>query len=143
MKLIGIARVGNDPKIRQTKQGKDCLDLSVAFDYGMKDDKKTQWVSATVWGERCKAAEQYIAKGDQVFLTLNDVHIETYTDRDGEPRTSLKAMVQDFQFIGNRKKDDAENLPAAKARREYATANAEAQAPNPYGVDPLLDDVPF
>jgi single-strand DNA-binding protein len=140
MKLIGIARVGNDPKIRQTKQGKDCLDLSLAFDYGMKDDKKTQWVSATIWGERCKAAEQYIAKGDQVFLTLGDVHIDTYTKQDGEARTSLKATVQDFQFIGGKKKDDAENSPAAKARREYASNNAALQAPSSNQMD---DDIPF
>jgi single-strand DNA-binding protein len=140
MKLIGIARVGNDPKIRQTKQGKDCLDLSLAFDYGMKDEKKTQWVSATLWGERCKAAEQYIAKGDQVFLTLGDVHIDTFTGRDGEARTSLKATVQDFQFIGGKKKDDPENSPAAKARREYASNNAAVQAPPSNQMD---DDIPW
>ena len=43
MLLIGLARIGKDPAIRYTGDGKPVMDLSLAMDYGKKgaDGKKT------------------------------------------------------------------------------------------------------
>ena len=50
MLMIGLARLGNDPEVRFTPDGKAVMDLSLAFSYGRKVDGKqpTQWVNGTM-----------------------------------------------------------------------------------------------
>jgi single-stranded DNA-binding protein len=40
MLLIGLARIGKDPAIRYTGDGKPVMDLSLAMDYGKKGRRR-------------------------------------------------------------------------------------------------------
>ena len=129
MLTVGIARVGNEPEVRFTSAGKAVMDLSLAFSYGRKGDdgkQPTQWVKASMWGDRAQKLAPYIKKGGQLYVQLSDLHIDTYDKKDGGQGTSLKAMVQDVQLIGGK--------PAEEQVKPPMAAN---------GLDDLEDDIPF
>jgi len=145
MLMVGVARVGNEPVARYTPDGKAVMDISLAFDYGRKGGdgrRPTQWVNATMWGDRVEKLQPYLSKGSQVFVTMSEPHIETYDKKDGSGQGfSLRARITELEFVGGRREDAssesaAESTGAAPAR----AAKVPAKAP---GFDELDDDIPF
>ena len=146
MLMVGVARIGNEPVARYTPDGKAVMDISLAFDYGRKGSdgrRPTQWVNATMWGERVERLQPYLSKGSQVFVTLSEPHIETYEKKDGSGQGfSLRARLTELEFVGGRRDEsagdtaDASGAPSASSR----PAKAAAKAP---GFDDLDDDIPF
>ena len=124
MLMIGMARLGNDPEVRYTPDGKPVMDMSLAFSYGRKVDGKqpSQWVSGTMWGDRCEKLRPYLAKGQLVFVSMTEPHIEEYKRKDGTTGVSLRARVGELEFAGSR--------PEQKSEPKSA-------------LDGLDDDVPF
>ena len=142
MKAFGVARIGRDVELRYTAQGEAVAGLSLAFSYGRKgqDGKQpTQWVEASLWGKRAEVLAPYLAKGHQIGVTLEDVHIETYQGKNGEGH-KLAARVLDVQLIGGQAANAAS---AASARPEPKAAPAAKTVPAGSGFDDMDDDIPF
>ena len=80
MTMAGLARLGNDPTVRRMADNKAVMDLSLAFSFGRKVDGKqpVTWISATMWGDRCDKLKPYLTKGQLLFVTLTEIHIEEY-----------------------------------------------------------------
>jgi single-strand DNA-binding protein len=141
MKSFGVARIGRDVEVRFTAQGEAVASLSLAFSYGRKgqDGKQpTQWVDAALWGKRAEALAPYLAKGHQIGVTLDDVHIETYQGKNGEGH-KLVARVLDVQLIGNQ----ATVAASAATARPAPAAKAAQPALAGSGFDDMDDDIPF
>ena len=126
MLMTGLARLGNDPEVRYTPDGKPVMDMSLAFNYGRKVDGKqpSQWISATMWGDRCEKLRPYLGKGQLVFVSMTEPHIEEYKRKDGTTGVSLRARVGELEFAGSR--------PQEQASPERSR-----------GFDDLVDDIPF
>jgi single-strand DNA-binding protein len=95
----------------------------------------TQWVNASLWGERAEKLAQYIQKGNQIYVQLTDLHLDTYTKKDGTTSASIKAMVQDLQLIGGRRDDAEPHQQFTKPAEKYPAGDPFA------GLDD--GDVPF
>lgn len=132
--LYGIARIGRDTTIRHTQQGEAVAGLSLAFSYGRKgEDGKTptNWVDGSLWGKRAEALAQHLVKGVSVMVTLNDVHIESFTKQDGTVASKMVGRVTEIEFAG---------APAA-ARPAPPPPPPKPAAPS--GFEDLSDDIPF
>jgi len=145
MLMVGVARVGNEPVARYTPDGKAVMDISLAFDYGRKGGdgrRPTQWVNATMWGDRVEKLQPYLSKGSQVFVTMSEPHIETYDKKDGSGQGfSLRARITELEFVGGRREDaSAESAGEPTGAAPARAAKATAKAP---GFDELDDDIPF
>jgi len=150
MLMVGVARVGNEPVARYTPDGKPVMDVSLAFDYGRKGSdgrRPTQWINATMWGDRVEKLQPYLSKGSQVFVTMSEPHIETYDKKDGSGQGfSLRARISELEFVGGRRDDsgssgaDADSVPAGGSSTAKTPAKSAAKAP---GFDELDDDIPF
>ena len=136
MMMTGIGRVGNDPVVRYTSDNKAVLDISLAFACGKKDatgSRPTQWVTASLWGDRATRIAPHVTKGKLLFVALSEVHVETFAMRDGAGMgASLKARVADIELIPSRP-PEAENSPAV----------GQTPAQNKGGFGDLADDIPF
>ena len=138
MKAFGLARLGRDAELRRTAQGEAVANLALAFSYGRKGDdgkRPTQWVEASLWGKRAEALAQYLKVGQQVSVSLEDVHIETYEGRNG-PGHKLAARVVDVELCGGPGTRESAAAPATRAP-------APASAPRSSGFDDMSDDIPF
>ena len=114
MRLIGIARLGKDAEIRSTRNGTTVANITMAYNYGMKDRDKlkpSQWVQASLFGERADSLAPYLGKGTQVFCILKDVHIEVYEGRDGKTYNNLRGTIDTIEFVGK-----AEKVASAKSQ---------------------------
>ena len=123
MKLIGTGRLGRDVEVKKTQAGKSVGTLSLAWNYGRKDDggkQPSQWVEASMWGEQVEKLAKYLKKGTVVDVVLRDVHTETYEGRNGTGH-KLVGTVCDFAFTPGQKSDGgSQSAPAAKPAQAAA-----------------------
>lgn len=151
MNLIGLARLGRDIEIRYLTDGTPVGSLALAFDYGRKgqDGKRpTQWIEATIWGERAEKLTEYLTRGAQISVILSDPHVETFDKRDGGQGFKLAAKVLELQFAGGQRSEQQSAQRPAQTQRP-AQQPGQRQAPRPApqqassGFDDMDDSIPF
>lgn len=136
MKANGLARIGKDAEVRYTPGGAAVANVSLAFTYGKKGDdgkRPTQWVEASLWGQRAESLTPYLTKGKQIVAYLEDVHIQTYTKGDGTQASKMAARIADLEFVAGG--EQAESQPKPKPQ-----AAPQSQGS---GFDDMDDDIPF
>jgi single-strand DNA-binding protein len=124
MKLIGLARIGNEPELRYSSANMAILQLSLAYNYGK--EKATQWVNASLFGKRAEALSQYLAKGQLIYAEVSDLHIDLFTGKDGKERVSLKGVVQE---VGLTAKTDK---PAVEKPAKQSVSIADMDSDDPF-----------
>jgi single-strand DNA-binding protein len=108
-----LFRIGNDPEIKFTPSGKAVCELSLAYDVGYGQNKKTQWIKATLWDKKADALAPYLAKGNQLHAILDDVHVETWQQNTGKEGYTLRARVVDVSLVsGGAKQTATQNQPS-------------------------------
>jgi single-strand DNA-binding protein len=85
------------------------MDMSLAFNYGRKvnGQRPSQWISGTMWGDRCEKLKPYLSKGQLVFVSMTEPHIEEYKRKDGTTGVSLRARIGELEFTGSRPQEQA------------------------------------
>lgn len=140
MKAQGLARIGKDAEVRYTPGSTAVANVSLAFTYGKKGDdgkRPTQWVDASLWGQRAEGMAPYLLKGKQIVAYLEDVHLQTYTKGDGTQNTKMVARLADLEFVS----DNSDHKPAQKPQN--APQSRPAPASQGSGYDDMDDDIPF
>jgi single-strand DNA-binding protein len=141
MKANGLARIGKDAEVRYTPGGAAVANVSLAFTYGKKGDdgkRPTQWVDASLWGQRVESLAPYLTKGKQIVAYLEDVHIQTYTKGDGTQASKMAARIADLEFVAGA--EQAEPRQAAPQRQQERQPAPQSQGS---GFDDMDDDIPF
>jgi len=93
----------------------------------------SQWVDGALWGERATKLAEYLTKGTQFFMQLEDLHVETFDKRDGGQGVKLVGRVGAIEFTRGQRA--AAPAPAPKP--------APAAKPAGSGFDDMDDDIPF
>lgn len=137
MNAYGLARLGRDAELRYTSNGDTVATLALAFTRRVKGEKLTQWVDGALWGKLAESLAPYLLKGGLVAVTLEDVHIETFTSQNGDSH-KLAGRVIDVELAGG-----GERTAAPAPRQAPAPRPAPATAPMGSGFDDLDSDVPF
>jgi single-strand DNA-binding protein len=118
MKANGLARIGKDAEVRYTPGGAAVANVSLAFTYGKKGDdgkRPTQWVDASLWGQRAESLAPYIKKGGQIVAYLEDVSIQTYVKGDGTSATKMVARLVDLEFVSGGEQASSQPKPKPQA----------------------------
>lgn len=108
MKLIGVGRVGKDVELRYTTGGEAVANISLAWNYGLKEvdgKKPTQWLDAALFGKRAETLAPYLKKGTSLFVDMRDVHIREFQMKDGKQAYKLTGIVDSIEFAGDRVKE--------------------------------------
>ncbi len=148
MYLHGLCRLGRDAELRYLSDGTPVLGMALAYNYGKKDDqgnRPTQWIDASLFGERARTLQPYLVKGQQINALIEDVRIEQYTRRDNTIGHTLRGRVASLEFAGSggdRKASGSTTAPApAGAASAQNPAAASTTATSDFGD--FSDDVPF
>jgi len=132
-KITIVGYLGRDPELRYTPQGKALCKMSIATTERRKDvtgetEEHTTWFRVTAWGRQAELANEYLAKGRQVYVE-GRLRLEEYTDREGQKRFSAEVSATEIQFLGHR--TDAAGANTAEV---VASANqTPAPPPRPQG----------
>ena len=114
-----IGRLGQDPEVKQTKNGRTLARFSLATTEVYKNShgerqEETQWHPIVVWGERAETVSKYLRKGKEVALEGKLVH-RTYDDADGNKKYITEVVVNEFLMLGKKEDNTAQEAAPAKA----------------------------
>src|SRR5919106_3207039 len=105
-KLIVIGNVGRDPEMKYTTSGQAITSFSVASNHRYKtasgeQREETEWFNCSAFGKLAEVCNQYITKGQQVYIE-GRLKSRTYQTQGGETRFSNDVTISEFQFLGKR-----------------------------------------
>jgi single-strand DNA-binding protein len=101
--IVLVGRLVADPELRQTQDGTQVTSFRVAVNRpkGRSGQEQTDFFGVSVWRQRAEIAAKYLQKGKPVLVS-GRCQIREYTDRDGNKRTAVEVVADDFQFMDSR-----------------------------------------
>ena len=118
-KVILLGRVGKEPEIRQVGDNK-VANFSIATSEKFKDKagnkvENTEWHNVVFWGKQAELIEQYVHKGDELYIE-GSIKTETY-EKDGEKRYAAKIKGSVITFVSQVKKEgESQQIGRASCR---------------------------
>ena len=105
-KVILLGNLGQDPEIRHLPSGTKVANFSIATSesYVNKEGQKveqTEWHRIELWDGLANIAEQYLKKGNQVYIE-GKIRSEEYQDKSGNTARSYKIRATSMNLIGSR-----------------------------------------
>jgi single-strand DNA-binding protein len=142
-KVTLIGNLGADPEVRYLDGGGVVAQFNVATTekYTNRQGERveqTEWFRVELWNEQAKIAEQYLRKGNPVYIE-GRLRTETWVDKEGKERFSLRVRANTMQLLGSRNDDQNssggqyESASRAQPQAQAAAAPAPRQqaAPQP------------
>lgn len=121
-KVMLIGRLTRDPEVRTFASGGKVAMFGFAVNNRRKNQSTGQWEDEPVFldveafnrgefGKQADLVEQYLAKGRQVFIE-GHLRLDQWTNKeDGQKRTKLKIVVDNFQFLEPRPEGQGGGTP--------------------------------
>jgi len=131
-KAIILGNVGKDPEVRTVGEGTTVANLSIATSESWKDksgDKveETTWHRVVFWRKLAEIVEQYVKKGDKLYIEGKIIN-RSY-EKDGTTRYITEIVADQMQMLGS---------PGGASRS--SEPRRDEQTPPPEEFD---DDIPF
>lgn len=147
--FIKLCNLGRDAEVRYAQGGKAVASLALAYSIGFGDQKRTQWIEVSLWGERAEKMAAHLTKGTKLLLTADDLEVEVFDKRDGSTGAKLKARVVNLEFVGSRQDKQGgqgqfnQLAPANQPNSQAVTGHANNYAKQSQGGGSWDDDIPF
>jgi single-strand DNA-binding protein len=105
-KAILIGNLGADPEVRTTGSGTKVAEFSLATsrrwnDRSGQQQEKTEWHKIIGWSALADIAEQYLKKGDKVYVE-GEIQYRSYEDKDGNTRYVTEINAREMIMLGGR-----------------------------------------
>lgn len=101
-KVILVGNLGRDPEIRNTQDGREIANITVATSESWKDKnsgerkEKTEWHRVVIFNEGLvKVTKNYLKKGAKVYIE-GALQTRKWTDKDGQEKYSTEVVLQGF-----------------------------------------------
>ncbi|MFL7812427.1 MAG: single-stranded DNA-binding protein [Anaerolineales bacterium] len=112
-KVLLIGRLGQDPEMRYTPAGKPLtkFQLAVNRSWTTADGEKkteTEWFNIVAWGKLAEICNQYLNKGQQVYID-GRLHTRYWQDDDGSNHSAVEVIAQEMIMLGSRSEDGDED----------------------------------
>ena len=104
-KVMLIGNVGSDPEVRATASGARVAKLSVATNRSFQDrtgqqQERTEWHRLTFFGRLADIVEQYVKKGDRLYVEGRIEYSQTQDDK-GNTRYWTDIVVNEMVMLGS------------------------------------------
>lgn len=91
-----IGRLGKDPVLEVTSDGKPYTKFSIAVDQGK--DQKPMWLNIVCWEKLAEITEKYARKGMQVFVQ-GKLQLRPYKDKHQVERIGIEIVATIVQIL--------------------------------------------
>lgn len=138
--LSTFGRIGRNAELRYTASGMAVANIAFVYDYGRKGDdgkKPSQWVEIAVWGKQAEGLAQYLTKGKQVYVSVRDLHVDTFTKQDGTQSSKLVGDLVDIKFAS-----DGQQAPQQHQPQQHRPVQQNQQSAPPERNE-FDDQIPF
>lgn len=149
-KAIIMGNLTRDPEMRSTPSGAQVCGFSVAVNRTFKDSSGQQqeavsFIDCSAWGRAGEIIAQYAKKGSGIMIS-GRLDQRSWEDKEGQKRSRVEIIVEDFNFIGGNNAPGMENSPSSSRKTSSPAADAGTQevAPDDISDDPIdLSEIPF
>lgn len=147
-KAIITGNLTRDPELRSTTSGNSVCSFSVAVNRNYRDasgeqKEEVSFIDCSAWGKLGEMISQYAKKGSGVLVS-GRLRQRSWEDKDGNKRSSIEIVVEDFNFTGSASNRDGGNSGGNYNYDNNSSANSASNVPDdiPEGeID--LSEVPF
>ncbi|WP_367914382.1 single-stranded DNA-binding protein [Leadbetterella sp. DM7] len=114
-KVLLIGNLGADPEVKTLPSGDKVAGIRLATTetYKNKNGERvedTEWHRVEFWGGLAGIVEQYVKKGDSLYVE-GRIRTEKYTDANQVERYSTKIRATSMQMLSRKAQGPAEPLP--------------------------------
>lgn len=150
-KVILIGNLGSDPEVRHLSNGSVVANFNIATSesYNNKNGERvtqTEWHRIELWEGLAKVAEQYLKKGQTVYIE-GKLRTENWQDSDGNNRTTTRIRGLNMTMLGGRPEGSGSAPQATSQQVPNPTQTTPAAQPAtdtaPPPVEDETDDLPF
>ncbi|MEE8356575.1 MAG: single-stranded DNA-binding protein [Anaerolineales bacterium] len=123
-KVMLIGRLGQEPEMRYTPSGRPLTKLQVAVNRSWKSsdgEKKTEteWFNIVAWGKLAEICNQYLSKGQQVYIE-GRLHTRQWQDDKGNNHSSVEVIAQELLMLDSKSSEqDPELNEGLPSENEY------------------------
>ena len=135
-KAMITGRLGADPEMRFTENGKAITNFRVASNRTWKDangtqNEDTEWFKVVAWDRLGEICNQYLTKGSRVYVE-GRLQTRKWQDKDGTDRWTTELVASDMIMLDSKRDSD------------YQDEERSAERPRRNVPEPIDDsDIPF
>lgn len=138
-KVILLGNLTRDPESRTTPKGTSVCSFSLAMNRRYKtesgeDRDETTFIDCESYGKQAELISKYMTKGRPLMVD-GRLKLDTW-EKNGEKRSRIKVVVENFQFMGSR--DDANSTESG----DYNSVSPSSRKSSEDAA-PGDDEVPF
>ncbi|WP_159521811.1 single-stranded DNA-binding protein [Sunxiuqinia indica] len=144
-KVILVGNVGRDPEVRYLDKDVAVANfpLATSESYTAKNGEKvtsTEWHNIVIWRGLAKVVEQYVKKGDRLYIE-GRIRTRSWEDKEGNKRYTTEIYGDNMEMLGGPRNqqggNDNQNQSSAAQNDKGNSVNEPDFSPNEE------DDLPF
>src|SRR5260221_14309351 len=137
-----IGRLGRALELRHTAKGTAVAELSLAVSRVWNDDQvrkqeETTFIEGLLWGRLAEIAQQYLQKGNPVFIE-GRLQLDTW-EHNGQKHSRLRVIAQNLQLLGERLDPGPASTRPEESKIAPASTPSSARPPARVPIEPDLD----
>jgi len=146
-KVILIGRLGNDPDVHHTANGKAVVNISIATSESWKDKQtgekveKTEWHRIVMFDKLAEIAAQYLKKGSNAYIE-GKLQTRKWTDKDGGDRYSTEIVANQMQMLDSKHSSPGRSTAQDEPQDSYNTEGGNT-IPTADGGSIVENEIPF
>ena len=145
-KVILMGNLTRDVEVRTTASGQSVANFSLAISRswrgqdGQQQDQ-TSFINCVAWGKVGDIIAQYVHKGSPLLVS-GRLDQRSYQDKDGNKRSAVEVVVEDFNFVGSGRSDNSS--PSAPSSNQSNNSKSQDVVIEDIDDKPIdLSEIPF
>lgn len=151
-KVILLGNLTRDPELRTTPNGQTVCSFSLAINRTWRNAEGEQqeavdYIDCNAWGKAAEIINQYMQKG-RALLVSGRLQQRSW-EQDGQKRSKVEVVVEDFNFIGGGDGPGAGGRSSAASSSKPAASKKSKDQDDEVVIEDIddepvdLSDIPF
>jgi len=137
-----IGNLTREPDSRYTPKGTPVAEITLAINRVSKSEDGTKreevtFVDVTLWSRQAELAQQYLRKGNLVFIE-GRLQLDTW-EHNGQKRSRLRVIGENLQLLGKRLDPGPSSTTPEESKIAPASTPSSARPPARVPIEPDLD----
>lgn len=105
-KVLLMGNLTRDVQLKSLPSGQAIAEIAIAINRKFKtkdgqDREEVTYVDCECWGPRAEVIAKYFSKGKPIFIE-GRLRLDSWEDKDGQKRSKMRVVIDDFQFVEGR-----------------------------------------
>lgn len=124
-KVILIGNMVADPELKQSATGVSVCSFNIAVNRKMAKNGEVDFFNIVAWRQQAEFVCNYFKKG-QAILVCGQLQTRSWTDKQGNKRTTVEVVADEVAFVGNKGgNEEREDKPTQPYIPSAYTSNSQ------------------